>query len=101
MELAVFMSLTPERARLLGRLGAYAHHSRHDARESTAAARAAFVSKFEREVDPTCELEESERLRRAECARKAHFARLALLSADARRRKRNARTLPHATNGGE
>lgn len=91
--------LSPERARLLGRIGAFSHHAQNDARESTDAARAAFSSKFLREVDPNFELEEPERNRRAECARRAHFARLALASADARRLKRNARTHPESTGG--
>jgi hypothetical protein len=40
--------------------------------------RAAFESKFEREVAPEGLLPTEERLRRAEMARKAHFTRLAL-----------------------
>jgi hypothetical protein len=50
----------------------------------TAPARAAFLSRFEREVDPEGELEPRERARRAEHARKAYFTRLALASAHAR-----------------
>lgn len=76
---------------LAGRLGAYIAHSRHDGLEITRAAREAFRSKFEREVDPDGVLPEDERLRRAEMARKAHFARLALKSAQVRRRKRERR----------
>ncbi len=87
--------LTPQEAALRGRLGAYTMHSRHDARETTAKAREAFLSRFEREVDPDRVLPEVERLRRAGFARKAHFARLALASARARakgriRKKKNA-----------
>lgn len=73
---------------LLGRLGAYTMLSRHDPREITRAAREAFNSKFERDVDPYGELPLEERLRRAEMARKAHFTRLALASAQARRRRK-------------
>jgi len=73
---------------LRGRIGAYSLHSRRDPRETTAPARAAFLSRFEREVDPDGVLPEAERLRRAESARKAHFARLALKSARARASKR-------------
>lgn len=73
---------------LAGRLGAYVVHSRYDSRELTEAAREAFRSKFEREVDPEGVLPIEERLRRAEMARKAHFARMALKSAEARRRRR-------------
>ncbi len=37
-------------------------------------------------VDPDSRLSEPERLRRAECARRAHFSKLALLSAQSRRK---------------
>jgi len=57
----------------------------------TAAARATFLERFEDEVDPDRELPEAERLRRAKCARSAYFARLALLSAKARRQKKSAK----------
>lgn len=57
----------------------------------TAPARAAFLDRFEREVDPDGILEPAERTRRAEHAKKAHFARLALASAKARRKKAEAR----------
>jgi hypothetical protein len=73
---------------LTGRLGAYVVHSRHDSRELTKAAREAFPSKFERQVDPDGVLPVEERLRRAEMARKAHFTRLALKSAQVRRKRR-------------
>lgn len=56
----------------------------------TANARAALATKFEQQVDPEGVLAPEERARRAEHARKAHFARLALKSAQARRR-RNSR----------
>jgi len=62
--------------------------SRNDPREVTRAARAAFALKFERDVDPDGVLPLEERLRRAEMARKAHFTRLALKSAEARRTRR-------------
>lgn len=73
---------------LLGRIGGYTALSRHNAYEMTKAARKGFESKFEREVDPEGMLEPQDRARRAEMARKAYFARLALLSAQARRRRR-------------
>ena len=72
---------------LTGRLGAYVLHSKYDSRELTRAACAAFESKFERDVDPEGVLPVEERLRRAEMARKAHFTRLAIASAKARRRR--------------
>lgn len=52
----------------------------------TAPARRAFLDRFDREVDPDGVLPADERARRAKHARKAHFARLALLSAKARKR---------------
>jgi hypothetical protein len=73
---------------LTGRLGACVVHSRYDSRELTTAAREAFRSKFERDVDPDGVLPVEERLRRAEMARKAHFTRLALKSAQVRRQRR-------------
>jgi hypothetical protein len=50
----------------------------------TAKARDAFMSRFEREVDPEGVLDPIERARRAEHARKAYFLRLALASSRAR-----------------
>lgn len=51
----------------------------------TAAARKAALDRFDRQVDPDGVLPPEERTLRATSARKAHFARLALLSARARR----------------
>jgi hypothetical protein len=53
----------------------------------TANARKAMLDKFEEQVDPDGELTPAERAKRAENARKAHFKRLALKSAQARRRR--------------
>ena len=52
--------------------------------------RRAALERFEREVDPDGTLPPEERARRAAHARKAYFARLALKSAQARRRKKAA-----------
>jgi hypothetical protein len=82
--------LSPREAALRGRIGAYVLHSRQDPRETTAHARAAFLERFERAVDPDGVLPALERQRRALAARRAHFARLALLSARARRTGRPA-----------
>jgi hypothetical protein len=65
-------------------------HARHDARETTTAARAAFWARFEAEVDPDRSLSPEERRRRAEHARSAYFTRLALASAKARRQGRRS-----------
>jgi hypothetical protein len=64
--------LSPAERALRGRIGAYVLHSRYDSRELMKPARVAFESKFEREVDPDGVLPLSERLRRAEMARKAY-----------------------------
>jgi hypothetical protein len=83
------LSLSPEIRALRGRLGAYALHAAHDPKLTTAAARSAFLSRFERDVDPHGTLPDAERQRRAAFAKKAHFARLALRSAQARAARGN------------
>lgn len=80
--------MSPDEAALRGRIGALVLHSKYDARETTAKARARFLDRFEREVDPDGTLPENERRRRAQYARKAHFARLALASARVRSKGR-------------
>ena len=82
---------SPSEMALRGRIGAFTVHARHDSRETTASARAAFLARFEREVDPEGVLPEPERLRRADSARKAYFARLALKSARVRGKKSRRR----------
>jgi hypothetical protein len=84
------MSTPSERSRR-ARLGAYTLHSRHDSRKTTAKARATFLSRFEREVDPDGILSPEERSRRAEYAKKAYFTRLAQKSARSRRMRAVAR----------
>jgi hypothetical protein len=79
--------LSPEARSLRARLGAFTLHSRYDSREITAPARAAFLARFEREVDPQGKLPEAERKRRAEHARRAYMVSLALKSVRARRRR--------------
>lgn len=61
-------------------------HAQHDSKETSAPGRAAFLSRFEAEVDPEGKLPAEERKRRAEHARRAYFAKLALASAKARRK---------------
>ncbi len=85
------MVATPTELSLRARIGAYSLHAQRDPRETTKAARRAFLGKFESEVDPDGILPEEERQRRALAARKAHFARLALKSAMARRQRKNGR----------
>lgn len=54
----------------------------------TAPARAALMARFEFEIDPTGTLPPADRAIRAESLRKAHFARLALKSAQSRRKSK-------------
>ena len=70
---------------LRARIGAYSLHAQRDPRETTKAARSAFLSKFLAEIP--IDLPEDERLRRATSARRAHFARMALRSAQVRRQR--------------
>jgi len=74
---------------MAGRIGAHEGWARCEDRTArTAKARRAFDARFENEVDPDGVLAPSERARRAESARKAYFARLALKSATTRARRR-------------
>ena len=78
------MALTPAQRALRSRLAAYERWSRHDPVAGTAAARAAFADRFTRLVDPDGVLPEDERLRRADSAKRAYFAKLAFASSRAR-----------------
>ena len=73
---------------LRARLAAHTLHAGHEARQTTATARAGFLARFERQVDPAGVLDPSERRRRAEHARRAYFIRLSLAAVAARRAKR-------------
>lgn len=73
--------------KLQARLAALTRWSKEDPVEGTAKARAAFLSKFEQQVDPDGVLPVEERQRRATAARKAHFTALALRSAQARKKR--------------
>ena len=84
----IFRTLTydPKEMARRGRIGAYRLHATHSPKETTKAAREAFMARFEREVDPDGTLVPEERTRRAEATRKAYFAQLAHKSCKARRR---------------
>jgi hypothetical protein len=74
---------------LRARMAAHALHAKlSDPAAHTAPARTAFLSRFEREVDPEGVLEPEERARRAEHAKKAYFLKLALASREARKKGR-------------
>jgi hypothetical protein len=83
--------MTPEQRRLRSRMAAAILHSRYDSRALTRQARSAFLGKFLHAVDPNRRLPEAERWRRAEQASRAHFMRLALASAAARRKRHQRR----------
>ena len=79
--------LTPAERKLRAQLAAHTSWANtEDRTKRTEAGRQALHAKFEHEVDPDGVLDPVERARRAESARKAHFARLALKSAQARRK---------------
>ena len=85
------MAASPTVARLSAShaaLSRWAHEP--DRSGATAPARAAFLAKFELEVDPEGRLDPDERRRRAVTARKAHMVRLALGRAVAREAKKSA-----------
>jgi hypothetical protein len=73
------------------RFGSSTADSRYESQDLTEPGRRAFWIKFEREVDPEGILTPEERTRRADLARQAYFARLALKSAQARRKKTQRR----------
>lgn len=77
--------LSPSERRLRARAAAYALHAQGGT--STTAATAAFLARFERQVDPEGALAPEERARRAEHALKAHMSALALKACRARSRR--------------
>ncbi|CAN5705960.1 hypothetical protein BH23CHL8_BH23CHL8_29540 [soil metagenome] len=78
-------ALSPSERSLRARLAAHALHARGGT--STKAGTAAFLNRFERQVDPDGALEPAERAKRAEHALKAHMATLALKASRARQRR--------------
>lgn len=78
--------MTADRS-LIARLAAHESWANTaDPSARTAPARRAMLNRFERQIDPDGVLSPAERARRAGHARKAYFARLALRSAQARRK---------------
>lgn len=65
-------------------MAAHALHARTNGREHTKPARAAFLQRFEDQVDPDGKLPPDERRRRAQHALKSHMTSLAIKSARAR-----------------
>jgi membrane-bound lytic murein transglycosylase B len=82
------VGLTAAERKLRSQIAAHESWARTvDRTARTANARRALLDKFEREADPNDELSPAERARRAESLRKAFYARMALKSARARRRR--------------
>lgn len=85
------MAATETERRLSAQIAAHESWAQTADRSArTAKARAALMAKFEREADPHGILAPAERGRRAEHLRKAYYQRLALKSAQARRRAKEA-----------
>jgi hypothetical protein len=77
--------MTPEQRRLRSSAAAHAQWAKEPDRTArTSPGRAAFMARFERQVDPDGQLDPAERARRAEHARRAYFLSLALKSSRAR-----------------
>lgn len=72
---------------LRGRIGGLTRSATSDMREFAASGAEGLLRRFEREADPDGVLEPRERHRRAIALRRLHFAKLALASAKARRRR--------------
>lgn len=82
------MPLTSAELSLAGKLGAHKSWAQTENRSArTYPARMAMLAKFEKQVDPNNELLPAERAKRAENARKAYYAGLALKSAQTRQRR--------------
>jgi hypothetical protein len=83
--------MTPAERRLRAQIAAHSRWAKEDDRRAaTQAMRDGLQARFEHQVDPDGTLDPTERARRAANARSEYFKRLALKSATARRRKREA-----------
>lgn len=78
------MPLDPAARTLRARIGAFALHAKHPIEATTRAGLDAANARFEREVDPDGTLPQAERIRRVAAARRAHMAKLAFRSRQAR-----------------
>jgi len=89
---------TPSERALIARIGAYSRWSTEpDPVAALAPARDAFRARFDNEVDPDRVLSDAERARRAQHAISAYYSRLALRSAQKRRKARGQATPPAET----
>jgi hypothetical protein len=79
-------ALTPEQRTLVSRVAANVRWSREDPAANAARGQAGLRDRFAREArDADPDASDAEIARRAQCAYKAHMARLALASSKARR----------------
>jgi hypothetical protein len=82
-------SLTPAERSLRGKLASYESWANtKDRTARTAPGRAAQLARFEKLVDPDGTMPAEARAKAAEAAKQAHYSRMALLSAKARRARR-------------
>lgn len=83
------MALTPEQRTQRARLAALTRWSRESGKAQGDLVQAGLRRKFYNATDPS--LPEAERQRRADCAYKAHMARLSFLASKARAARKAAR----------
>lgn len=83
------MPLTASERRLHGQIGAHKSWARTPDRAArTLPARLALDAKWENQVDPERQLAPAERAKRAQNARKEHYTKMALKSAQVRRARK-------------
>jgi hypothetical protein len=86
---AAAKTLTASQRRLRASIAAHAMHAAHDPRETTKAGTAAFLARFEAQVDPSI-TDPAERQRRAEHLRRQYMQQLAFKSSRARQAAQKA-----------
>lgn len=83
--------LSPAQRSLQAQVAAHTRWAKEvDATTATQPARDGLLARFEREVDPTGQMDPADRRKRAQQLRRAHMQRLALKSSQARAAKRGA-----------
>jgi hypothetical protein len=82
------LSLSPDRARQLGVIGALRRHALHGSTELARQGQAGLRARLLNEIDQDGRLEDQERARRLQIALRAHMLQLALRSSTARRQRR-------------
>lgn len=84
------MALTPEQRVMRARIAANTRWAHEDPAVQSARMVRGLQERFEREVDPDGLLAPAERARRADAAKRAHYARLGLASSKARKQRQSA-----------